>query len=879
LRTALLCVLVAHAVFAQDYGVRLGRASRGGVVTFEPTGPGVLFDALDPSVRKWYVPQELYNEYGYRHWEYTNYARERYERYVDTALEGDYFYDIYGTFVTRGWLVYDWQEDRPQQFGSTIFKTRRYRDWFNRVVIASDSKGQYHYTLTIGDRIRTTLTPMTFSKPAFNGIQWDFAADKYEGTLILARPSRPAQVFDQEIPDTRTSVTNLFGGRGVVQVGDFIKLGATYVSAFQAQTLRDDVAGTPFTGGSLTTDQNAVPISRIVLRLSDDSPEDGAGGAALFDDEIIITDVDGNVVRGSEIGFEPIREGGFQRVGFLAADGNERITLTYDFTDPAYMGPDRSIIKKVVFELVVSNDYRIELTSDRQTNVDQQPVFLLAERAEGNIQDNSNQRLLRIEYGLPTSNVVFGFTMEANEVFGFDFYGEYDVNKRYRQYPNVNLSNHSTATDDATAWMVNLTRKTYPWFLSFEGYSMDSDYSTRSFLAGTRQQDEIDYEDDRLYIYEFVDDNDDQDRLPDWDRFGQPVVDTAIFPGYDENNDFISDFNQNDTDDRPNLIPDYEEPFLRYHTDRPEFLFGVDMNNNGWIDRFENDDEPDYPYQRDHRGYNVYAGLHLMADARVTVGRLDERQISGDGDNRTTYLMFTLDRELPALGRLRVFEYLRLAQDDIPNNLLQWVQLADSRGGLQRVFDPLAAQDTWINTTYLRFDYRGWKRLNVINKLKVETFSQRGSPAGLRELGSFIGVINKADYTLDLGRVQIQPRWKSEFVRQRPVRSRDPARRELTETLFLVSRFPVLRQTVIEVGLEISRFEQFRDEDGVPVNRELSPDTNSRVLAFQVSNTSAYLGYDLHVRAGLRLQKETFETLPSSTTSSLYMTIYAGLGE
>ena len=58
LRTALLCVLVAHAVFAQDYGVRLGRASRGGVVTFEPTGPGVLFDALDPSVRKWYVPQQ-----------------------------------------------------------------------------------------------------------------------------------------------------------------------------------------------------------------------------------------------------------------------------------------------------------------------------------------------------------------------------------------------------------------------------------------------------------------------------------------------------------------------------------------------------------------------------------------------------------------------------------------------------------------------------------------------------------------------------------------------------------------------------------------------------------------------------------------------------
>ena len=63
------------------------------------------------------------------------------------------------------------------------------------------------------------------------------------------------------------------------------------------------------------------PYPRIIIRLSDDSPADGVGGAALFDDEIIIEDVDGNTFRGSAIGFEPIREGGFQRVGFLAADG------------------------------------------------------------------------------------------------------------------------------------------------------------------------------------------------------------------------------------------------------------------------------------------------------------------------------------------------------------------------------------------------------------------------------------------------------------------------------------------------------------------------------------------------------------------------------
>ena len=41
--------------------------------------PGVVFDALDPVLRKWYVPQELYTEYGWRPREYSNYARDLYQ--------------------------------------------------------------------------------------------------------------------------------------------------------------------------------------------------------------------------------------------------------------------------------------------------------------------------------------------------------------------------------------------------------------------------------------------------------------------------------------------------------------------------------------------------------------------------------------------------------------------------------------------------------------------------------------------------------------------------------------------------------------------------------------------------------------------------------
>ena len=34
-----------------------------------------------------------------------------------------YFYDAYGNFLTRGWLIYDWRQENPQPFGSAVQKT------------------------------------------------------------------------------------------------------------------------------------------------------------------------------------------------------------------------------------------------------------------------------------------------------------------------------------------------------------------------------------------------------------------------------------------------------------------------------------------------------------------------------------------------------------------------------------------------------------------------------------------------------------------------------------------------------------------------------------------------------------------------------------
>ena len=106
-------------------------------------------------------------------------TRENYQRYVSTTPEGNYIYDVYGNLLTRGWLVFDWRQQNPQPFGSLLRKDGRFGGWFSNLLIASDHKGQLHYAITIGNELRTTLTPMTFSKPRFNGIQWDFQSDKY----------------------------------------------------------------------------------------------------------------------------------------------------------------------------------------------------------------------------------------------------------------------------------------------------------------------------------------------------------------------------------------------------------------------------------------------------------------------------------------------------------------------------------------------------------------------------------------------------------------------------------------------------------------------------------------------------------------------------
>ena len=750
------------------------------------------------------------------------------------------------------------------------------------MVIASDQKGQYHYALTVSDELRTTLTPMTFSKPRWDGVQFDFAMDKYEGTLLYSRVSSPGGSSTDDLEQPRTNLTTLMGGRAIVQIGDFSTVGVHFVNAHQSNTLIGGFKGNPI-AGALTIDQNST-VSFIEVVLRDDSPEDGTGGAAFFraGSDIVITYTNGNSDRGKDIRFEPVIQGGFVQEGFLSADGTEEIRLRYDFDSPAFVNRAsgaKEEIEKVEFSLTIGNDYQVWMTSNRQVNASGNSVLLLVAQAEGNVQDNTNLRVLRFAYGLPTANQIFGGTLELQEVWGFNFYGEYDLSLEYRQYPNVTRRDHSTSSGVAgdrmnEAWMLNLSRFAYPWFFFGEAYSMDPLYSTRTFI--TAGDGFIDYEDQRQHVVELVDDNDDQDRFPDSIRADWRQGDRRVFPGWDENNDFIPDFNQNDNFFRTNDVPDYEETFLRHNVDRPEFLFGVDMNNNLWVDRFENDEQPDYPYPKDHRGFNVYAGLHLTPDVRITAGHLHEDLISSEERNNTSYALFTLDQDTPRHGRLRFFEMVKLARDDIPNDLLQWFPEATLKDAQQQdIEDPLLARDTWITSTWLGHDYAR-SMLRLVNHAKFDLYHQRADAEhraayGLSRANDFfLGLVNKASYRFSPGELVLEPRWKSEFRHQSRGLFSPEEKTVLTEIFGVLFGAPILTRTTLQAGVEYTIYNDFKEDKN---------DLRGLAVAVQFTNVSHYLGYQLTAQVGLKVDREDFEGQDSETTTQGFITMYAGLGD
>ena len=582
---------------------------------------------------------------------------------------------------------------------------------------------------------------------------------------------------------------------------------------------------------------------------------------------------------------EPTVEGGLRRRGVIEASGPDVITLTFNIEDFSSSEEDEiddfRQIKFVEIGLVLANDYKVEITSNKQTNQLGTPVFLPMLRAPGNVKDGSNQAFHRFRYGLPTANRMLGFDLAISDVAGFELRGEFVQNSQYRRYPNENFTRRQAlAEKEADAFYLTAQQRSYPWTVFVETFSIDSDYSTRAFIPNA--EGDVHYDSEERNVFEFVDDNDDQDELPDWSRryFGSRVntrqgrgllTDNAVFPGIDEDNDDISDFNRNF-----NREPDYAEPFLRFEVEPPEFLFGMDMNNNTVIDRFEDDTQADYPYKLGHRGFNFYVGLEVMQGTNLMVGRLDERLLNTARKNRSTYLLLTTKKELPEKNlRMRLVANPRKVKDDIPDDVFLWIDTPGTRGSAVLTRDQLVARDVFINTTFLEVQYDRF--FPFTTKVKHELYNLLGTPEAGRRDQSFLGVVNKGEYPLSFREWDFLPRWKQLYSSRTPADQGLLETQELTEIFSIQATRAINDNIGVTVGAEYELFYNLRERI-VPLLPGYLEDGKTLILAGQVANSSSYLGYALTTNVGVRWVRQDLFATPSASDLFSFITVFAGLG-
>ena len=271
---------------------------------------------------------------------YDNYAINHYENYLNHTFP---YRDIpkarvdpLGNHLITGYDLYRWDEVRTDglKYGSSIFKqsggtSLTWINVFDYVVAGKDGYGDWGYHLIVGDALQARFTPLTLSKVNFNGMRFDLATTYLKFTGVASRQERPNDAvssryitapFQPQIHYADDS-TLLLGTRAQADIGAF-QLGLNWVNQHVYQSTRS--TGNSLKG-RLKPDQPM--MDWIIVRFRDDSPDDGVGGAAVQDLQLVINDqarpdLVPQVI--SHMGEPPIQ------VGFVSAVTGAFTPLGYD---------------------------------------------------------------------------------------------------------------------------------------------------------------------------------------------------------------------------------------------------------------------------------------------------------------------------------------------------------------------------------------------------------------------------------------------------------------------------------------------------------------------------------------------------------------------
>ena len=143
----------------------------------------------------------------------------------------------------------------------------------------------------------------------------------------------------------------------------------------------------------------------------------------------------------------------------------------------------------------------------------------------------------------------------------------------------------------------------------------------------------------------------------------------------------------------------------------------------------------------------------------------------------------------------------------------------------------------------------------------------------MRDRTTFVGLINKAEYRINLGTLSLTPAWKSEFLRFNSFTADEATRRELSQIAMLIARKPVMYTTTLEAGVEYHRFIQLQD----PTPPRANDDFSELTALLQMTDISDYQGYRLTTTLGFSLSRFDFAAQGARLNTRGFITVYAGV--
>ncbi len=818
--------------------------------------------------------------------EYRNYAEYAYYPYR-TRSRVDPRYNFFGDFLAEGFHAFRLDDQRPGK--SLIAKDAVYRGMFNHMILARTSYGRFNVALSVGDEIRNHITPLTMKRAGFNGLRWDLEFTNNRVTFLASRGFDSAEyptfrsfstpiergafnrVLDEPVEVNEDNPVYTFGGHWATQVGQVLSLGGTFINQQQinATALREDSflrGGVPY--------PEILPPKELLLRVTDDSPQDGGGGAVFA----VTLELEARVVGlGDTLLSSDPESPHFSRALVPSVVGGRRKAdhwvvqsadeLLFIFSIPEDVTPVRAR-----YRLTVANDYRI---AGAQRHVffvalneeDRETPFITLIRAGDSIDDFSNQKELVLDWGLNSGQSLYGINFAADLV-GLQLEGELSMNTLYRKFPVVSGQSLSAPTK---AWYLHVLKTFQRWYdlslggeFFYMGPRYGGGYDSRRGGVVLYTDTGLDGRTQMMAEFPLVDDNDDNDRYADdheSDFAGDLGLEAGVYPGLDEDNDNIPDDDRN-----ANGVPDFEEPFLLYFSDPQEFVYGLDMNNNGVIDVRENDAKPDYPYDRDRRGQHYTAALQPVPGLEVGAGRYRMHAIASSTRAFSSYFQGSYRYRRDQRLEVQVNHDSKRVKDNIADPVYVFDPARVVTPLVPPQPDPLLQQNSWVHTSFAGVRFIRYAPLNLESNFKIVQNRARDlkhTDVVEADRRNTFTMVNKADYRWQRGNLTIWPMYKRLWQKV-TVKSRD------YPLLSQVQSVPILRvdyrftddlkvqfgQQGIRLG-PVDRLLTYRYQDRVQTFRSFS----STDFMFMLTVRGSYLGNVLTANSGIQVQNRKFDQL------------------